>query len=109
MPLLAKVLASIIRRVLTGAAVSALTIMVAKGLLSVELRDEVMAWLSGGATEWIVTIALAAVGAGLTWLDKKRTELKLQAAKALPAGATNEDIERKITLDALVTKQEDGR
>lgn len=102
MDLLAKVIASIVRRVITGAAVSALAVMVAKGLLSVELRDEVMRWLSGGATECVVTVAMMLVGVGLTWLDKYRQKLKLEAAKALPAGATDEDIARTIRLDALV-------
>jgi hypothetical protein len=95
MDLLKRVLASIIRRLITGAALSALTVMVARGLLSIELRDEVMSWLSGGATEWIVTILMAAGSAALTWLDKRRTKLLLAAAKALPAGATDADVERK--------------
>lgn len=101
MDLLRKVLASIVRRLITGAALSALTVMVAHELLTIELRDEVMRWLSGGATEWIVTILMAAGGAALTWLDKRREKLRLAAAKALPAGATDADIERRVQIEGL--------
>lgn len=101
MDLLAKVLASIIRRVLTGAALSALAIMVARGFLSVELRDEIMSWLSGGAVEWAVTILMALIGVGLTYVDKYRAKLRLAAAKASPAGATDADIERVVKMEAL--------
>lgn len=101
MILLARILASIVRRVLTGAAISVLAVLVARGFFSVELRDEVMSWLQGGATEWIVTILMALIGAGLTWLDKYRTKLREQAARTLPAGATEEDVSRKMKMDSL--------
>lgn len=92
MELLTKVLASIVRRVLLGAAVSVLAVLLAKGLIGVELRDEVLAWLSGDAVSWIVTSLIAVGGVGLTWLDKYTTKLKMKAASALPKAATDEEI-----------------
>lgn len=75
MELLRAVAASILRRVITGAAISALAVLVAKGFLSVDLREQVMRWLSGGATEYIVTSLLAGGGVLLTYFDKKKTKL----------------------------------
>lgn len=90
MDLLMRVLASLIRRVLTGAAVTVLGILVAKGFLGVELRDEVMAWLSGPATAWIATLLVAAGGAGLTWADKYIAKVKERVAGEMIAhAATN--------------------
>lgn len=100
MQLLAKVLASIIRRVLLGAALSALTVLVARGLIDVDLRDEILAWLDGDAVSWIVTILIALAGSGLTWLDKYVTKLKLEAAQKLPSNASDRQIEREAKADA---------
>ena len=100
MELLTKVLGSIVRRVLTGAALTVLTILVAKGLIDVDLRDEVLKWLNGDAASWIVTTVIALGGVGLTWLDKYVTKLKLKAAQALPANATDAKIVKEAKADA---------
>lgn len=101
MALLIKVLTSIVRRVITGAAVSILAVLVARGFFSIELRDEVMRWLNGSAVDWIVALILSAIGAGLTWIDKYRTELRAAAARSLPAGATKEEVERHVRINSL--------
>lgn len=101
MILLAKVLASLIRRVITGAGIAALAVLIARSFFSIDLRDEVMLWLGGGVREWLIALAFATIGAGLTWLDKYKTALKLEAAKRLPAGASEYEIARQVRKDLL--------
>ncbi|MFA6958568.1 MAG: hypothetical protein WC538_22085 [Thermoanaerobaculia bacterium] len=84
MELLTRVLGSIIRRVVTGAAISLLAVMVAKGFLSENLSGEILAWIDGDAINWIVTILLTFLGVGMTWLDKYRQKFRLEVAALLP-------------------------